>query len=995
MHQSQPTSSRHYCASEAFIFQYRLVDLPPINIRLLVRVYGKRMGFLVPLFFHIVAFICTIAAIALAVLHIYRHLLNYTEPTYQRYIVRIIFMVPVYALMSFLSLVIPDSSIYFNSIREVYEAWVIYNFLSLCLAWVGGPGAVVISLSGRVLKPSFCLMTCCFPPIPLDGRFIRKCKQGCLQFVILKPILVVVTLILYAKGKYKDGNFNPKQSYLYLTIIYMISYTMALYVLALFYVACKDLLQPFNPVPKFIIIKSVVFLTYWQGVLFFLAAKSGFIEDADEAALLQNFIICVEMLVAAVGHFYAFPYKEYAGANIGGSRGLTASLGHALKLNDFYHDTVHQFAPTYHEYVLYNHSEGEEGTKKYRSRTFVPIGPEMDSVRRNKHMFGNKLDDIQLSSLSYSTSSTPSNSGSMPDASNSDATNSSLLVDMSNSVSEPYDLTLIDLDVSSYPEEVPAADKAGGRTSSVFFVLTKPEREMEEGSCVCLVVILILALTLAWRVLNWLWLRPKRLERLLREQGLQGNPYRLLVGDLKEIMNMQKEVTSKPMNLSHDIVPRVFSFLQHTLNTHGKNSFIWFGRKPRVIITEPELIKDVLNKMHDFPKPDTSPLVKLLATGLLNHEGEKWNKHRRIISPAFNLEKLKNMLPIFYKSCNDLIIKWEEMLSSDGSCEIDVWPFLQNLSSDAIARTAFGSSYEEGRKIFQLLKEQAELAMKAIMKLYIPGWRFLPTANHRRMKEIDREIKASLTDMISNREKALKAGEATENDLLGILLETNHKETEEHGNSKNVGMSLEDVIEECKLFYFAGQETTSALLVWTMVLLSRYPDWQARAREEVLQVFGKQKPNFDGLSHLKIVSMILNEVLRLYPPAVGLNRNVDRDMKLGNLSLPAGVQVSLPTTMVHHDRELWGDDVNEFKPERFSEGVLKATNGRVSFFPFGWGPRICIGQNFSLLEAKMALSTILQHFSFELSPAYAHAPVTVFTLQPQYGAHVILRKVEI
>ncbi|KAG5044189.1 hypothetical protein AAZX31_03G206600 [Glycine max] len=421
------------------------------------------MGFLVPLFFHIVAFICTIAAIALAVLHIYRHLLNYTEPTYQRYIVRIIFMVPVYALMSFLSLVIPDSSIYFNSIREVYEAWVIYNFLSLCLAWVGGPGAVVISLSGRVLKPSFCLMTCCFPPIPLDGRFIRKCKQGCLQFVILKPILVVVTLILYAKGKYKDGNFNPKQSYLYLTIIYMISYTMALYVLALFYVACKDLLQPFNPVPKFIIIKSVVFLTYWQGVLFFLAAKSGFIEDADEAALLQNFIICVEMLVAAVGHFYAFPYKEYAGANIGGSRGLTASLGHALKLNDFYHDTVHQFAPTYHEYVLYNHSEGEEGTKKYRSRTFVPIGPEMDSVRRNKHMFGNKLDDIQLSSLSYSTSSTPSNSGSMPDASNSDATNSSLLVDMSNSVSEPYDLTLIDLDVSSYPEEVPAADKAGGR----------------------------------------------------------------------------------------------------------------------------------------------------------------------------------------------------------------------------------------------------------------------------------------------------------------------------------------------------------------------------------------------------------------------------------------------------------------------------------------------------------------------------------------------------
>ena len=98
-------------------------------------------------------------------------------------------------------------------------------------------------------------------------RFIRRCKQGCLQFVILKPILVAVTLVLYAKGKYKDGNFSPNQSYLYLTIIYTISYTVALYALVLFYVACKDLLKPFNPVPKFVIIKSVVFLTYWQVIM--------------------------------------------------------------------------------------------------------------------------------------------------------------------------------------------------------------------------------------------------------------------------------------------------------------------------------------------------------------------------------------------------------------------------------------------------------------------------------------------------------------------------------------------------------------------------------------------------------------------------------------------------------------------------------------------------------------------------------------------------------
>ncbi|XP_061340191.1 cytochrome P450 72A68-like [Gastrolobium bilobum] len=511
-----------------------------------------------------------------------------------------------------------------------------------------------------------------------------------------------------------------------------------------------------------------------------------------------------------------------------------------------------------------------------------------------------------------------------------------------------------------------------------------------------IIITVIVAVIWAWRMLNWFWLRPKRLERLLREQGLKGNPYRVLVGDLMDIRKMQKEVMSKPINLSDDIVPRAFSHVQHSVNKHGKNSFIWMGPIPRVTLTDPELIKDVLNKNYDFPKPNiVNPLVKLLATGLANHEGEKWSKHRRIINPAFNLEKLKIMLPIFFKSCNDLISKWEGMLSLDGSCEMDVWPFLQNLARDVISRAAFGSSYEEGRRIFELQKEQTELTIKVAMKAYVPGWRFVPNSTHRRMKQIYRDLNASLKGMINKKEKAMKAGEATKNDLLGILLESNHKEVQEQGNSKNVGLNLEDIIDECKLFYFAGQETTSVLLVWTMVLLSRYPDWQARARDEVLQVFGNNKPDFDRLSHLKIVTMILYEVLRFYPPVLGLTRTVHKDMKLGNLTLPAGVEVSIPIVLVHHDCELWGNDAKEFNPERFSEGVLKATNGRVSFLPFGWGPRICIGQNFSMLEAKMALSLILHRFSFELSPAYAHAPISVITLQPQYGAHIILRKVEL
>jgi cytochrome P450 len=121
------------------------------------------------------------------------------------------------------------------------------------------------------------------------------------------------------------------------------------------------------------------------------------------------------------------------------------------------------------------------------------------------------------------------------------------------------------------------------------------------------------------------------------------------------------------------------------------------------------------------------------------------------------------------------------------------------------------------------------------------------------MKEIEREIHDLLEGIITKRENAMKNGETTNDDLLGILLESNLAEKQGHGNSKSIGMTTKEVIDECKLFYLAGQETTSSWLVWTMVLLGRFPEWQARARREVLHVFGNQNPNFEGLSQLKIV----------------------------------------------------------------------------------------------------------------------------------------------
>nr|H1A981.1 RecName: Full=11-oxo-beta-amyrin 30-oxidase; AltName: Full=Cytochrome P450 72A63 [Medicago truncatula]BAL45200.1 cytochrome P450 monooxygenase [Medicago truncatula] len=515
------------------------------------------------------------------------------------------------------------------------------------------------------------------------------------------------------------------------------------------------------------------------------------------------------------------------------------------------------------------------------------------------------------------------------------------------------------------------------------------------GTTVIISVLSVLLAVIPWYLLNKLWLKPKRFEKLLKAQGFQGEPYNLSVLKDKSKQNymlkLQQEDKSKSIGLSKEAAPSIFTPVHQTVRKYGNNSFLWEGTTPRVIITDPDQIKDVFNKIDDFPKPKLRSIAKYLSVGILDHEGKKWAKHRKIANPAFHLEKLKVMLPAFSHSCNEMISKWKELLSSDGTCEIDVWPSLQNFTCDVISRTAFGSSYAEGTKLFQLLKKQGFLLMTG-RHTNNPLWGLLATTTKTKMKEIDREIHDSLEGIIEKREKALKNGETTNDDLLGILLQSNHAEKQGQGNSKNIGMTTQDVIDECKLFYLAGQETTSSLLVWTMVLLGRYPEWQARAREEVLQVFGNQNPNNEGLSQLKIVTMILYEVLRLFPPLIYFNRALRKDLKLGNLLLPEGTQISLPILLIHQDHDLWGDDAKEFKPERFAEGIAKATKGQVSYFPFGWGPRICLGQNFALLEAKIAVSLLLQNFSFELSPNYVHVPTTVLTLQPKNGASIILHK---
>nr|GEZ05750.1 cytochrome P450 CYP72A219-like [Tanacetum cinerariifolium] len=494
-----------------------------------------------------------------------------------------------------------------------------------------------------------------------------------------------------------------------------------------------------------------------------------------------------------------------------------------------------------------------------------------------------------------------------------------------------------------------------------------------------------------WNLLNWVWLKPKKLEKWLRNEGYNGNSYKLVPGDMKEFAKTVKEARSKPIPITHDITSYALPFDHHIITKYGEKSFIWFGPNPRMHIRDPELIKEILLRPGDFHKPHPEPFRDSLIGGLLVAEDHKWAKHRKIINPAFNLQNLKIMFSAINLSCHDMVHKWKLLTAESGSTEVDVWPYIDNLAGDVISRTAFGSSYEEGKKIFRIQKEQKDLMFQMLNLLHVPGRRFIPTRANKKFKQNHDELQSVLKGIIDKRKQSIEIGEGTCDDLLGILLESNSKEIKESG----VGMSMQDVIEECKLFYIAGSETTSNLIVWTMVCLSLHQEWQIKAREEMLQVFGTRELDFEDLKNLKILTMILNEVLRLYPPVTMTTRATYEETKLGNMMIPSGVRLGLAFMHVHHDREIWGDDANDFKPERFSEGVLNATKGKGSspFIPFSSGPRVCIGQNLAMTEAKVAIGLILQRFSFELSPSYKHSPFPVFTMPPQFGAQLILSNI--
>ncbi|XP_058082239.1 cytochrome P450 709B1-like [Magnolia sinica] len=511
------------------------------------------------------------------------------------------------------------------------------------------------------------------------------------------------------------------------------------------------------------------------------------------------------------------------------------------------------------------------------------------------------------------------------------------------------------------------------------------------------VTLIVLALLSGiWKLFQNLVWRPHALTRWFEKQGITGPSYTFISGSLKEIQGLKKLANEKVLDThSHDIIPRVMPHYYKWFSLHGDMFLYWFGTRPRVCITEPELAKEVLsNKSGFYTKAKARPsLAAILGKGLVLVEGDDWVRHRKVVNPAFHMEKLKVMTKTMAACTLSKLDQWQEQAiqTKEKYKEIDMSEEFQQLTADVISQTAFGSSFIEGKEVFEVQKELLQRAAASSNNIFIPGSQYIPTRWNVQTWKLNRRAKNTLKRIIEsklNSEDERHSDSRYGDDLLGLLLGTLMAES---GRKQGIQLDMDEIIDECKTFFFAGHETTSHLLTWTMFALSLHSEWQESLREEVLRECGTEIPDSDKLSKLKLVNMVLLETLRLYPPAILLTRMASRDTKLGDVSIPKDSEIAIPVLMIQRSKKFWGEDANEFKPKRFADGIARAAKHPNALLAFSVGPRACIGQNFAMMEAKMVVAMILQRFTFTLSPQYQHAPVEKLTLQPQFGLPIFLQ----
>ncbi|XP_042429429.1 cytochrome P450 714B3-like [Zingiber officinale] len=499
------------------------------------------------------------------------------------------------------------------------------------------------------------------------------------------------------------------------------------------------------------------------------------------------------------------------------------------------------------------------------------------------------------------------------------------------------------------------------------------------------------------------WFRPQTVRRRLRQQGVAGPPPSFPFGNSLEMKRLVAEMKRRrgrggeeTTEIEHDYTPLVFPYFEHWRKIYGPVFLYSMGNVVALHVSHPDVVKEIsLCSSSDLGK--ASYLKKthepLFGQGILKSNGESWSHQRKIIAPEFFSDKVKGMVDLMVDSATPLLTSWRETVElAGGTAEIKIDEHLRRYSADAISRTCFGSNYAKGKEIFEKLRALQNAVARPNFFAEITGLRCIPTKRAREVQRLNREVNALILRAAKEEDKEESGGEQpTQRNLLQAILRS---------ASGSLECSDRFVVDNCKNIYFAGHETTAVAASWCLMLLALHPEWQARARAEAVEVCGGRSPDSNALQKMKILTMVIQESLRLYPPGAFVAREALRDVDLAGLRIPAGVNIYVPVTVLHHDASIWGPDPHRFDPDRFARGSSSSITAAAgcrpphTYLPFGAGPRTCLGQNFAMAELKVVLSLLLLRFDFDLSPAYCHSPCMRLIVEPEHGVKLLVKQVQ-
>ena len=420
--------------------------------------------------------------------------------------------------------------------------------------------------------------------------------------------------------------------------------------------------------------------------------------------------------------------------------------------------------------------------------------------------------------------------------------------------------------------------------------------------------------------------------------------------------------------------------LERMARDYGDVSFVRLGDRRVHLLNHPDLIKDVLvNEARRFHKGRGLELAKhLLGEGLLTSEGDFHRRQRRLAQPAFHQQRIALYATAMVEHAERTSERWARLAGAATPPVVDIHQEMMRLTLGIVGKTLFGTEVEDqAQEIGQAIATSMELFRSFTTLPFAPLLERLPLPSTWRFLKARALLDTTIYRLIESRRGAAE----DRGDLLSMLLLAQ----DEEGSG---GMTDQQVRDEAMTLFLAGHETTANALTWTWYLLSRHPDVETRLHAELDQVLGDRPANAEDMPRLTYTWRVLAEAMRLYPPAWVIGRRAIEDYEVAGYRMPKGSILLVSQWVTHRDARFFPDP-DRFDPDRWTDEA-RAARPRFAYFPFGAGPRICIGEQFAWLEGVLVLATLARRWRPRLAPEHPVALQPSITLRPKGGMKMLL-----